>query len=279
MSYFLPQLGNQFASDEREGSVDGLDPFDLALRSKHNFVSEPIHLPSTSKPSTSKPPVLGRAAPSTVATFDTGSVINCSRRLAAKIYDSKIKSILGTTPFEKLTSLRPKLQVIYAEFLKLELDYSLLQTQVENYIQNATNYISMRSNFASRMTSEAKEQRLADVDTKRGQLMEELEQLDLEAKKLKESLEGIDAQRAQKQHFHVYLLQLMYIIIQDASQRFPTRSLFKSSSRLRVDDQMLELCETAGTKTLRASDKKKSVGHKFDDVKQKSEHHPLETQK
>ncbi|KAG5541094.1 hypothetical protein RHGRI_021094 [Rhododendron griersonianum] len=58
----------------------------------------------------------------------------------------------------------------------------------------------MRSNFASGMTSEAKERRLADVDTKRGQLMEELEQLDLEAKRLRESLEGIDAQRAQKQH-------------------------------------------------------------------------------
>ncbi|KAG5523750.1 hypothetical protein RHGRI_030661 [Rhododendron griersonianum] len=58
----------------------------------------------------------------------------------------------------------------------------------------------MRSNFASEMTSEAKERRLADVDTKRGQLMEELEQLDLEAKRLRESLEGIDAQRAQKQH-------------------------------------------------------------------------------
>ncbi|KAG5524094.1 hypothetical protein RHGRI_030926 [Rhododendron griersonianum] len=182
------ELGNQFASDEREGSVDGPDPFDLALRSKHNFVSGAIHLPSTSKPLT-----LGHAAPSTVTAFDTGSVINRGRLLAAKIYDSNIKSILGKTPFEKLTSLRPKLQVIYAEFSKLELDYSPLQTQVEKYIQNATNYASMRSNFASGMTSEAKERRLADVDTKRGQLMEELEQLDLEAKRLRESLEGIDA--------------------------------------------------------------------------------------
>ncbi|KAG5531747.1 hypothetical protein RHGRI_026389 [Rhododendron griersonianum] len=189
------ELGNQFASDEREGSVDGPDPFDLALRSKHNFVSGAIHLPSTSKPLT-----LGRATPSTVTAFDTGSVINRGRLLATKIYDSNIKSILGKTPFEKLTSLKPKLQVIYAEFSKLELDYSPLQTQVEKYIQNATNYASMRSNFASGMTSKAKERRLADVDTKRGQLMEELEQLDLEAKRLRESLEGIDAQRAQKQH-------------------------------------------------------------------------------
>ncbi|KAG5541093.1 hypothetical protein RHGRI_021093 [Rhododendron griersonianum] len=117
------ELGNQFASDEREGSVDGPDPFDLASRSKHNFVSGAIHLPSASKPS-----MLGRVAPSTVTAFDTGSVINRGRLLAAKIYDSNIKSILGKTPFEKLTSLRPKLQVIYAEFLKLELDYSPLQT-------------------------------------------------------------------------------------------------------------------------------------------------------
>ncbi|KAG5550487.1 hypothetical protein RHGRI_015454 [Rhododendron griersonianum] len=189
------RLGNQFASDEREGSVDGPDPFDLALRSKHNFASGAIHLPPTSKPL-----MLGRAAPSTVTAFDTGSIINCGRLLAAKIYDSNIKSILGKTPFEKLTSLRPKLQVIYAEFSKLELDYSPLQTQVEKYIQNTTNYVSMRSNFASGMTSEAKERQLADVDTKRGQLMEELEQLDLKAKKLKESFEGIDAQRAQNQH-------------------------------------------------------------------------------
>ncbi|KAF7136170.1 hypothetical protein RHSIM_Rhsim08G0106900 [Rhododendron simsii] len=194
------ELENQFVSDEREGSVDGPDPFDLALRSKHNFVSGAIHLPSTSKPSTSKPPMLGHVALSTVTAFDTGSMINHGRLLAAKMYDSNIKSILGKTPFEKLTSLKPKLQVIYAEFSKLELDYSPLQTQVEKYIQNTTNYVSMRSNFASGMTSEVKERRLADVDTKRGQLMEELDQLDLEAKKLREALEGIDAQRAQKQH-------------------------------------------------------------------------------
>ncbi|KAF7136554.1 hypothetical protein RHSIM_Rhsim08G0107300 [Rhododendron simsii] len=125
--------------------------------------------------SSDKPPMLGRVAPSTVTTFDRGSMINRGRLLAAKIYDSNIKSILGKTPFEKLTSLRPKLQVIYTEFSKLELDYSSLQTQ-------------------------AKERRLADVDTKRDQLIEELDQLDLEAKKLRESLEGIDAQRAQKQH-------------------------------------------------------------------------------
>ncbi|KAF7150749.1 hypothetical protein RHSIM_Rhsim02G0072700 [Rhododendron simsii] len=194
------ELENQFASDEREGSVDGPDPFDLALQPKHNFVFGAIHLPSTSKPSTSKPPMLGRAATSTVTAFDTGSMISCGRLLAAKIYDNNIKSILGKTPFEKLTSLRPKLQVICAEFLKLELDYSPLQTQVENYTQNTANYVSMRSNFASRMTSEVKERRLADVDTKRSQLMEELDQLDLEVKKLRESLEGIDAQRTQKQH-------------------------------------------------------------------------------
>ncbi|KAG5523751.1 hypothetical protein RHGRI_030662 [Rhododendron griersonianum] len=87
------ELGNQFASDEREGSIDGPNPFDLALQSKHNFVSRAIHLPSTSKPSTSKPLMLGRAAPSTVTAFDTGSMINRSCLLAAKIYGSNIKSI------------------------------------------------------------------------------------------------------------------------------------------------------------------------------------------
>ncbi|KAG5565982.1 hypothetical protein RHGRI_001793 [Rhododendron griersonianum] len=111
------ELENQFASDEREGSVDGPDPFDLALRPQKNslFGAMEIHPPSSSKP-----PMLGRAALSTVTAFDTGSMINCDSLLAAKIYDSNIKSILGKTPFEKLTSLRPKLQVIYAEFSKLE---------------------------------------------------------------------------------------------------------------------------------------------------------------
>ncbi|KAG5523761.1 hypothetical protein RHGRI_030671 [Rhododendron griersonianum] len=117
------ELGNQFASDELEDSVDGPDPFDLASRSKHNFVFGAIHLPSTSKPL-----MLGRATPSTVTAFDTGSMINRGRLLATKIYDSNIKSILGKTPFEKLKSLRPKLQVIYVEFSKLELDYSPFQT-------------------------------------------------------------------------------------------------------------------------------------------------------
>ncbi|KAF7121363.1 hypothetical protein RHSIM_Rhsim13G0131600 [Rhododendron simsii] len=185
----LPDTSNHIeVLDEREGSVDGPDPFDLALRPKQNFVSGAIHLPSTSKPSTSKPPMLGSVALSTVTAFDTGSMINRGRLLAAKMYDSNIKSILGKTPFEKLTSLRPKLQVIYAEFSKLELDYSPLQTQVEKYIQNTTNYVSMRSNFASGMTSE-------------------------EAKKIRESLEGIDAQRAQKQH-GVSTLQEEQVIVE-----------------------------------------------------------------
>ncbi|KAG5554655.1 hypothetical protein RHGRI_012268 [Rhododendron griersonianum] len=46
-------------------------------------------------------------------------------------------------------------------------------------------------------------------------------------------------------------------------------------SRRRTDDQMLELWETAEAKTLKSSHKKKkSVGHQFDDVEQKREHHP-----
>ncbi|KAG5540449.1 hypothetical protein RHGRI_020605 [Rhododendron griersonianum] len=142
--------------------------------------------------------MLGRLAPSTPTLFDTGSTIHFAHRAATKIFDSHIKSILRKTPIEKLTSLRPRLQVIHDEFSKLELDYSPLQTQIEKYIQNTTNYVSMKLGFASCMTSEAKAQRLADVDTKRGQLMEELELLDLEAKKLKESIERIDAKRAQK---------------------------------------------------------------------------------
>ncbi|KAG5554470.1 hypothetical protein RHGRI_012117 [Rhododendron griersonianum] len=43
----------------------------------------------------------------------------------------------------------------------------------------------------------------------------------------------------------------------------------------RADDQMLKLWETAEAKTLRPTQKKKkSVGHQFEDVEQKSDHHP-----
>lgn len=44
------------------------------------------------------------------------------------------------------------------EHLKIQtkVDYSPLQTQLEKYIQNTTNYISMKPGFASRMSSEAK---------------------------------------------------------------------------------------------------------------------------
>ncbi|KAF7136038.1 hypothetical protein RHSIM_Rhsim08G0105800 [Rhododendron simsii] len=69
-----------------------------------------------------------------------------------------------------------------------------------NHVEVLGKQVSFKASYVSGMTSEAKERQLADVDTKRDQLIEELDQLDLEAKKLRESLEGIDAQRAQKQH-------------------------------------------------------------------------------
>lgn len=77
-------------------------------------------------PLPAKPPMLRRAAPSTVTAFDTGNMIHCARRSAAKILDSNIKSVLRETLIEKLTSLRSKLQVIYDEFLKHQVDYSPL---------------------------------------------------------------------------------------------------------------------------------------------------------
>ncbi|KAF7152593.1 hypothetical protein RHSIM_Rhsim01G0078000 [Rhododendron simsii] len=144
------ELENQFASDEREGSVDGPDPFDLALRSKHNFVSGAI------------PP---------------------------SIY---FQAFYFQASYVRLCGAVDCYCISYGEY-----DQSWSSFGRED---NTTKYVSIRSNFASGMTSEVKERRLADVDTKKGQLMEELDQLDLEAKKLKESLEGIDAQKAQKQH-------------------------------------------------------------------------------
>ncbi|KAH7845652.1 hypothetical protein Vadar_004390 [Vaccinium darrowii] len=204
-------------------SVPGPPAFDLAVRQQHQSAVGVVHLP----PSTNLP-MSGRVAPSTTTMFDTGSTILGARSSAASILDNKIKSVLSKTPLEKLASLRPKLQVIYDEFSKLQLDYTPLQTQIEKYIQNATSYASMKIGFSSGMTVEEKAQRLADVDQRltdaqaldgqakqrvqtfrfelsgvdaeRAKLKRELELLDLKAKKLRESIDGVDAERVQKEH-------------------------------------------------------------------------------
>ncbi|KAG5524132.1 hypothetical protein RHGRI_030954 [Rhododendron griersonianum] len=204
-------------------SVHGPSSFDLALRQRPNRASEAIHLPPSSNP-----PKLGLAAPLTITAFDTGSTIVDARRAACLILDNSIKSVLRKTPLEKLASLRPKLQKIYDEFTKFQVDYSPLQIEIEKHIQNVGNYISMRSGFANGVTLEVQVQRLADVDQrltnalaldgpkmqraqalsfelngigpKRAKLLKELELLDLQEDKLKKSIDEIDAERAQDQH-------------------------------------------------------------------------------
>ncbi|KAG5521474.1 hypothetical protein RHGRI_033887 [Rhododendron griersonianum] len=204
-------------------SVHGPSSFDLALRQRPNRAFEAIRLPPSSNP-----PKLGLAAPSTITAFDTGSTIVDARRAACLILDNSIKSFLRKTPLEKLASLRPKLQKIYDEFTKFQVDYSPLQIEIEKHIQNVGNYVSMRSGFANGVTLEVQVQRLADVDQrltnalalngqkmqraqalsfelngigpKRAKLLKELELLDLQEDKLKKSIDEIDAERAQDQH-------------------------------------------------------------------------------
>ncbi|KAF7143338.1 hypothetical protein RHSIM_Rhsim05G0112600 [Rhododendron simsii] len=204
-------------------SVRGPSSFDLALRQRQNHAFGAIHLPSSSNT-----PKLGPAAPSTITAFDTGSTIVEARRAACSIMDNNIKSVLRKTPLEKLAYLGPKLQKIYDEFSKFQVDCSPLRIQIEKHVQNAGNYILMRSGFARGLTLEVQVQRLADVDQrltnalaldgqkmqraqvlnfelngigpKRVKLMKELELLDLQANKLKESIDVIDAERAQDQH-------------------------------------------------------------------------------
>ncbi|KAF7127722.1 hypothetical protein RHSIM_Rhsim11G0065400 [Rhododendron simsii] len=197
----------------------GPSSFDLALRQRQNHAFGAISLPPSSNI-----PKLGPAAPSTVTAFDTGSTIVEARRAACLIMDNNIKSVLRKTPLEKLAYLGPKLQKIYDEFSKFQMDCSPLQIQIEKHIQNVGNYILMRSGFASGLTLEVPVQRLADVDhrltnalaldgqkmqlaqvlnfelnsigSKRVKLMKELELLDLQANKLKETIDRIDAERA-----------------------------------------------------------------------------------
>ncbi|KAG5516850.1 hypothetical protein RHGRI_037548 [Rhododendron griersonianum] len=204
-------------------TVHGPSSFDLALRQRPNRAFEAIRLPPSSNP-----PKLGLAAPSTITAFDSGSTIVDARRAACLILDNRIKSVLRKTPLEKLASLRPKLQKIYDECTKFQVDYSPLQIEIEKHIQNVGNYISMRSGFANGVTLEVQVQRLADVDQrltnaltldgqkmqraqalsfelngigpKRAKLLKELELLDLQEDKLKKSIDEIDAERAQDQH-------------------------------------------------------------------------------
>lgn len=153
------RLLNEFSDNEE--LVHGPSAFDLVIGRKNCLSVDPTPIVQTSSLPTA--PALSQVAPFVASTIDTRSMILNVRRSVTSILDNHIKGLLSKTPIQKVPTVDLKLQELYDELSKLQIDYSPLQSQIEKYVQNATTYIFMKSAFAQGMTSELQNQCLANV--------------------------------------------------------------------------------------------------------------------
>ena len=154
------RLLDEFSDNEE--SVHRPSTFDLVISRKSYLSVDPTPIVRTSSLPTAH--TLSQVTHSVASTIDTRNMILNVRHSTTLILDNHIKGLLSKTPIQKFPALGPKLQELYDELSKLQIDYSYLQSQIEKYVQNATTYISMKSSFARGMTSKLQDQRLADVN-------------------------------------------------------------------------------------------------------------------
>ena len=136
------RLFNKFSDNEE--SVHGPSAFDLVISRKSCLSVDPTPIVRTSFLPTA--PTLSQVAPFMASTIDTRIIILNARRSAASIHDNHNKGLLSKTPTQKVPTLGLKLQELYNELSKLQIDYS--QSQIEKHVQNATTYIFMKLAFA-----------------------------------------------------------------------------------------------------------------------------------
>jgi hypothetical protein len=156
-----------------EFSVQGLETFDLATKvidksylGKSNASIPPLGpICNPTKDIVSKVRSSGVSTTITVSTLNVEDVISkASRHYAFKLGEGLIEKIIKT-PFDSVTSLKEEVKkIIHAIRQTTIVDLMPLQDRVWKFMENASQYSSIRSALMQRISLEVKNQRRTDAE-------------------------------------------------------------------------------------------------------------------
>uniref|UniRef100_A0A2N9GLN2 Aminotransferase-like plant mobile domain-containing protein n=1 Tax=Fagus sylvatica TaxID=28930 RepID=A0A2N9GLN2_FAGSY len=156
-----------------EFSVQGLETFDLATKviEKPHLEKSNASIPPSgpicnpTKDMVSKVRSSGIPTASTVSTLNAEDVISkASRHYAFMLGEGLIEKIIKT-PFDSVASLKEEVRkIIHAIRQTTIVDVMPLQDRVWKFMENASQYSSIRSAFTQRISLEVKNQRRADAE-------------------------------------------------------------------------------------------------------------------
>jgi hypothetical protein len=156
-----------------EFSVQGLETFDLATKviEKPHLEKSNASIPPSgpicnpTKDMVSKVRSSGILTASTVSTLNAEVVISkASRHYAFMLGEGLIEKIVKT-PFDSVASLKEEVRkIIHAIRQTTIVDVMPLQDRVWKFMENASQYSSIRSAFTQRISLEVKNQRRADAE-------------------------------------------------------------------------------------------------------------------
>jgi hypothetical protein len=156
-----------------EFSVQGLETFDLATKviEKQHLEKSTASIPplgpicNPTKDMVSKVRSSGIPTASTVSTLNAEDIISkASRHYAFMLGEGLIEKIIKT-PFDSVASLKEEVRkIIHAIRQTTIVDVMPLQDRVWKFMENASQYSSIRSAFTQRISLEVKNQRRADAE-------------------------------------------------------------------------------------------------------------------
>jgi hypothetical protein len=156
-----------------EFSVQGLETFDLAtkviekprLEKSNASIPPPGPICNPTKDMVSKVRSSGIPTASTVSILNAEDVISkASRHYAFMLGEGLIEKIIKT-PFDSVASLKEEVRkIIHAIRQTTIVDVMPLQDRVWKFMENASQYSSIRSAFTQRISLEVKNQRRADAE-------------------------------------------------------------------------------------------------------------------
>ncbi|KAH7849160.1 hypothetical protein Vadar_013902 [Vaccinium darrowii] len=220
------RLGNQFASDDSLGSVDGPNSFDLLSKQKAFADETSCQVAIEEAPSKFAMPMkelrqsLAKSlgpAPSMVTVFRGEDVISeCQRAYVSTLW-TKLAYKIGKQSFDRLNTIEDEAKKLFEEMRKVDaMDISPLERIIESFFKNIRAYNSARS-ASTEVHKDTRARQLADASQRLSQAefneseqvkMTQLHQCEfetLEAKEaqLKKELESICIKRKEMEELLV----------------------------------------------------------------------------
>ncbi|KAJ7961197.1 BAG family molecular chaperone regulator [Quillaja saponaria] len=99
-----------------------------------------------------------------ISTFDTEIIEEEAHRQAAQLMGAQILAWIARTKFDNIPACKEKFTKLYVSIEKIGVDPSCLQKRIAHYVEHVSNFLSLRSEFSSKMTLEVYNQRLEETE-------------------------------------------------------------------------------------------------------------------